>query len=97
MTTDTALHTALDIAESIVVDGFDSSDHDLAELLVEARRSNVNPVFVDVAGDRSAPTPVRERALGHIVIGLSRDLAMPALPTWVTSRVRRHGAAPIAA
>ncbi len=97
MTTDTALHTALNVAESIVIDGFDSFDADLAELLAEARRSNVNPVFVDVAGDRSAPTPVRERALGHVVIELSRDLPMPALPTWVTSRVRRNVVGPIAA
>ncbi|MEP1122298.1 MAG: hypothetical protein ABJH68_00225 [Ilumatobacter sp.] len=93
MTTATALH----IAESIVVDGFDSFDADLAQLLDEARRSNVNPVFVDVAGDRSAPAPVRERALGHVVVELSRDLPMPALPTWVTRRVRRNVAGPIAA
>lgn len=89
--------TALEIAESIVVDGFDSFDAELAELLGQARRSDVSPVLVDVAGDRTTPTPVRERALGRIVVELSRDLPIPALPAWVTARVRRNVAGPIAA
>lgn len=89
--------TALEIAESIVVEGFDSFDAELAELLSQARRTDVSPVLVDVAGDHGTPTPVRERALGRIVVELSRNLATPALPAWVTSRVRRSVAGPIAA
>lgn len=89
--------TALQIAESIVTEGFESFDEELADLLAEARRTDVSTVLVDVAGDGATPTPVRERALGRIVVELSRDLPRPALPTWVTSRVRRTVAGPIAA
>lgn len=89
--------TALELAHHIVLDGFDSLDAELAELLDDARRADVSPVLVDVAGDRATPAPVRERALGRIVVELSRDLPTPALPAWVTSRVRRKVAGPIAA
>lgn len=92
-----ATATALQIAESIVVEGFDSFDAELADLLTEARRSDVSTVLVEVAGDGSTPTPVRERALGRIVVELSRDLPVRPLPAWVTSRVRRTVAGPIAA
>ena len=88
MATDTALH----LAESIVADGFDSLDAELADLLAEARRSDVTSVLVDVAGDRSNPTPVRQRALGRVVVELSRATSHPALPQWVTSRVRQPAA-----
>lgn len=85
MATDTALH----LAESIVADGFDSLDSELAALLADARRAAVNPVIVDVAGDSSTPAPVRHRALGRVVVELSRTLPQPMLPEWVTSRVRQ--------
>jgi len=88
MATDTALH----LAESIVADGFDSLDAELATLLDDARRADVSAVLVDVAGDRSAPTPMRERALGRVVVELSRSAPQPMLPRWVTSRVRRNAA-----
>lgn len=88
-----APETALHFAESIVADGFDSLDAELADLLADARRRDVSSVLVDVAGDRSTPTPVRERALGRVVVELSRNTPQPALPRWVTSRVRRHAAA----
>lgn len=89
--------TALDLAQSIVADGFDSLDAELADLLATARDADVSRVLVDVAGDRATPTPVRERALGRVVVELSRDLPTPPLPEWVTSRVRRNVAGPIAA
>lgn len=89
MATDTALH----LAESIVADGFDSLDTELAALLADARLADVSPVLVDVAGDRSAPTPVRERALGRVVVQLSQTAPQAALPRWVTSRLRRRVAA----
>lgn len=89
MATDTALH----IAESIVDDGFDSLDAELAELLTEARRSNVTPLLLEVTSDHLAPRVVRERALGRVVIELSRTAPQPTLPMWVTSRLRRPVAA----
>jgi hypothetical protein len=84
MASDTALH----LAESIVTDGFDSLDAELAELLDEARRCDVSPALVEVAGDRSTPVPVRERALGRVVVELSRTAPQPMLPRWVTSQLR---------
>ncbi len=88
MATDTALH----LAESIVADGFDSLDAELADLLAQASQDDVNPVFVEVAGDDSAPTPVRDRALGRVVVEMSRSAQQPALPRWVTSRLRTAAA-----
>ena len=89
MATDTALH----LAETIIAEGFDSLDAELEALLVDARQADVNSVLVDVAGDRSAPTPVRERALGRVVVELSRTAPRAPLPHWVTSGVRRRIAA----
>lgn len=86
-------HTALQLAESIVAEGFDSFDAELTELLADARRTQVRPVLADVAADHTAPVPVRERALGRIVVELSRTAPQPKLPRWVTSRVRYHAAA----
>lgn len=85
--------TALQIAESVVSEGFDSLDSELAELLADAERSHVSTVLTAVAADRSAPAAVRERALGRVVVQLSRTAAGPVLPSWVTSRVGRTAAA----
>lgn len=85
--------TALQLAESIVAEGFDSLDAELVDFLAAARQFNVSPVLIDVAGDRSAPAPVRERALGRVVVEVCRDMAQPPLPAWVTSGVRRAAAA----
>ena len=87
-----ATGTALHLAESIVADGFDSLDAELADLLAHARRSQVTSVLVEVAGDRANPTPVRERALGRVVVELSRATPQPAFPQWVTSRLRQPAA-----
>ena len=91
-----ATDTALRIAESIVADGFDSLDAELAALLADARLADVSPILVDVAADRSTPTPVRERALGRVVVEMSRDASQQILPLWVTNRVRRNVAGPVA-
>jgi hypothetical protein len=88
-----ATDTVLQLAESIVADGFDSFDAELAGLLAEACRSNVSSVLVEVAGDRSAPTPVRERALGRVIVELFRTASRPASPRRVTSRVHSSVAA----
>ncbi len=88
--------TALQIAESVVSDGFDSFDSfdsELAALLADAERLHVSPVLTGVAADRSAPAPVRERALGRVVVQLSRTAPQPELPRWVTSRIGRTVAA----
>lgn len=88
-----ATDIALQLAESIVAEGFDSLDAELVDFLTEARRFDVSPVLIDVAGDRSAPTPVRERALGRVVVEVCRDMPQPPLPAWVTNGVRRTVAA----
>lgn len=93
MAPDIALH----LAESIVVNGFDPFDAELAELLQEARQSNVSAVLVEVAGDGSTPTPVRERALGRVVVELCRDTPVLPLPAWVTAGIRRTVVGPVAA
>lgn len=85
--------TALQIAESVVSEGFDSFDAELADLYADAERLHVSRVLTGVAADRSAPAPVRERALGRVVVELSRTAPQPLLPTWVTSRIGRTVAA----
>ncbi len=88
---------ALQIAESVVAEGFDSLDAELSALLADARVAGVSPVLVDVVNDASAPTPVRERALGRIVVGLSRTAPSQPLPGWVTSRIQHNVTGPFAA
>lgn len=88
-----ATDTALQLAESIVVEGFESLDAELVGFLAEARRFDVSPVLIEVAGDRSAPAPVRQRALGRVVVEVCRDMPQPPLPAWVTNGVRRAAAA----
>ncbi|MFT6761921.1 MAG: hypothetical protein ACJAXA_000568 [Candidatus Aldehydirespiratoraceae bacterium] len=82
MATDAALH----LAESIVAEGFDSFDAELAALLAEARGADVSEVLLDVAGDRSAPTPVRERALGRLIVELFRPAPQASFGHSLTTR-----------
>lgn len=89
--------TALSFAESVVADGFDSLDAELAQLLADARRSQVSTVLLEVAADGATPAPVRERALGRVIVELSRNKPNPPYPAWVTSRVRRTLVGPVAA
>ena len=67
----TSLH-ALELAERIVADGFTARQDAVMTLNQAAAERNVNPVLIDVVGDDHAPRPVRERALGRLVVQLSR-------------------------
>lgn len=64
--------TALELAEHVVADGFAAQKDALTELYRTARNNDVNEVFVAVAADDAEPRPVRERALGRIVVELAR-------------------------
>ena len=67
----TAVH-ALELAEHIVTDGFTACEADVTALNRAAAERRISPVLIDVVADAAAPRPVRERALGRIVVQLSR-------------------------
>ncbi len=58
---------AIQLAESVVEDGFAPHRAAIAALLAGARRRGVSETLVTVVGDPTAPRPVRERALGRLV------------------------------
>lgn len=62
----------LELAEHIVTDGFDHHLPALAELLADARHRGVRAILVDIVADPAAPTVVRERALGRVVVAVTR-------------------------
>ncbi len=66
--------TAQQLAEAVVRDGFGSHRAALAALFAGAHRRGVTPVLVAVAADPAAPVPVRERALGRVVVEYCRIL-----------------------
>ncbi len=59
--------TAIELAESVVEDGFGAHRAALAALAAGARRQGVSDVLVTIAVDPTEPRAVRERALGKIV------------------------------
>lgn len=59
------------LAESVVADGFDAHRAAVADLVTAARRCGVRPVLAEAVADASAPRPVRDRALGLLVVALS--------------------------
>lgn len=67
--------TALELAEHVVADGFESQKDALTALYRTARQHDVNDVLVEVVSDDTVPRPVRERALGRIVVQLARPAA----------------------
>ena len=67
------------LAEAVVADGFAPHESDLADLLARARRLGVHPVLTDVLADPAAPRPVRERALGRIVVSLVAIAGAPSV------------------
>ena len=79
--------TALHIAELVVADGFDVHAGDVDAVCDLARNHQVSDTLLSIVGDRDTAAPVRERALGRIVVEVSRDVQRPRLPEWVTSRV----------
>ena len=63
---------AVELADHVVAEGFDSQKDALGVLYREARRREVSPVLLDVTADETAPRPVRERALGKLVVQFCR-------------------------
>lgn len=70
-----APHTALELAEHVVTDGFVVQQDALTALFCTARQHDVSDVLVTVASDDAEPRAVRERALGRIVVQLARSAA----------------------
>ncbi len=62
----------LRVAERVVADGFATHQHALDSLVDNARTRHVSDVLLEVVSDDHEPRPVRERALGRIVVELSR-------------------------
>lgn len=69
------------LAHAVVADGFDPHHQDLADLVRAARRLGIRPVLADVLADAGAPRPVRERALGLLLLALDAHDRAPALVT----------------
>lgn len=63
---------AIELADHVVAQGFDSQKDALGVLYREARRRDVSQVMLDVTADDDAPRAVRERALGKLVMQFCR-------------------------
>lgn len=63
------------LAEDVVATGFDANRRALAEVVSSARSLGIRPVLTDVVADAAAPRPVRERALGRLLVALSATTA----------------------
>lgn len=66
---------ALELAEHIVADGFAARQDALSTLNQAATERDVNPVLIQVVSDDNEPRAARERALGRLVVQLSRQAA----------------------
>jgi len=64
--------SALELAEHVLTDGFAAQQDALTVLYRSARQHQVSDVLLEVVADESEPRPVRERALGRIVVEVSR-------------------------
>lgn len=63
---------AQELAEHVVTEGFAAQKDGLHALYESARAKSVSGVLLEVVADEQEPRPVRERALGRIVIHLCR-------------------------
>ena len=86
MSTTTTATAAQELAEAVVADGFGVHRATLAAFLTHARRVGVTPILVEIAEDPTEVRPVRERALGRVVVQYCRlveqqdgDRAQPAV------------------
>lgn len=70
-------HTAAQLAEAVVADGFAAHRTALDAFLRVAAARAVAPTLVPVVADETAPRPVRERALGKVVMAFCRSLGRP--------------------
>lgn len=72
------------LADAVVTTGFDANRPALAEVVATARQRGIRPVLADIVDDASAPRPVRERALGRLLVALAAapapvDVPVPAM------------------
>lgn len=63
---------AVELADHVVAQGFASQKDALGVLYREARRRDISAVLLEVSADESEPRPVRERALGKLVVRFCR-------------------------
>ncbi|HSP02347.1 MAG TPA: hypothetical protein VLR27_02530 [Acidimicrobiales bacterium] len=59
------------LADAVVTAGFDANRPALDEVVASARQRGIRPVLADIVEDDSAPRPVRERALGRLLVALA--------------------------
>lgn len=59
------------LAEAVVADGLERHTGAIADVVAAARRLGLRPVLADIVADATAPRPVRERALGRLLVALS--------------------------
>lgn len=71
---------AIQLAESVVADGFGSHRAALAALFAGARRRGVSETLVSIAADPTEPHVVRERALGKLVVAYVRACEHSGVP-----------------
>lgn len=70
------------LAHAVVDEGFDAHRDAVADLVRSARARGIRPVLADVVADADAPRPVRERALGLLLVALAAQVvASPDLVT----------------
>lgn len=69
------------LAHAVVTEGLDAHRDDVADLVRTARSLALRPVLTDVLADEAAPRPVRERALGLLLVALATYAASPDLVT----------------
>ncbi len=65
------------LADAVVAAGFEANRRDVDDLVTTARRFGVRPLMAEVVADPTAPRPVRERALGRLVVALSATAGAP--------------------
>ncbi|MFP5578193.1 MAG: hypothetical protein ACLGIZ_08130 [Acidimicrobiia bacterium] len=73
------------LAHDVVLDGFEVHALAVAELVGLARRLGIRPVLADVLSDGSTPRPVRERALGLLLVAVAAHAATPMVTRAVSS------------
>lgn len=66
------------LAEAVITEGFAAHRSSLADLVSRARQLGVCAVLTDVLADEAAPGPVRERALGRVIVALVAIAGAPS-------------------
>ncbi len=62
----------LRLAQAVLDDGFGEHRDSIDDVVELAHRRGVRPVLVEILADHGAPTVARLRALGRVIVALSR-------------------------